>query len=54
MVTMQCAIDRIEDGVAICIDDEGKVFDLPFYFKSIIFLLLPVLLMRKQEQRDVK
>lgn len=31
MVTMQCAIDRIEDGVAICIDDEGKVFDLPFY-----------------------
>lgn len=31
MVTITLAIDRVEDGVAICIDEEGKTCDMPFY-----------------------
>lgn len=31
MVTIRFTIDRIEDGVAVCTDEEGKVCDYPVY-----------------------
>ena len=31
MVTIRLTIDRVEDGVAVCTDEEGKVCDYPVY-----------------------
>ena len=31
MVSIRLTIDRVEDGVAVCTDEEGKVCDYPVY-----------------------
>ncbi len=31
MVTIRCTVNKVEDGVAVCTDEEGLICDFPFY-----------------------